>query len=67
MFNLLSANEGRVVDRDTVARTIWGKDWEDRYSDQAIDKVISNLRNKFEEHSFPKMIRSVKGKGLLLT
>lgn len=41
---LLDKNE--PVSRDDVAKILWGKSWNTKYSDWAIDKTISRLRKK---------------------
>jgi hypothetical protein len=67
VFELLELNEGKVVGRDSIAQVMWGKDWQDDYSDWAIDKLISNMRKKFEKNKYPKVLKAVKGEGILLT
>ena len=34
------------VSRDEIGQILWGKNWESKYSDWAIDKTISRLRKK---------------------
>jgi DNA-binding response OmpR family regulator len=44
LLNLFLEKENRPTTRDEVAETIWGKKWQEKYSDWAIDKAISRLR-----------------------
>jgi hypothetical protein len=44
LMDLFINNLNRPVARDEIAQTIWGKSWENKYSDWAIDKAISRLR-----------------------
>ncbi len=55
---------GQLVSRDDIANVIWGPSWQDSYSDWAIDKLISRLRQKCLGLNLPKStIQSIKGKG----
>jgi hypothetical protein len=64
VFNLLVRNRGKVVLRDGIANAIWGEDWNTKYSDWAIDQIISRIRKKCLTLDLPKtIIRVVKGKG----
>lgn len=67
VFDLLEAKVETIVTKDDVAKAIWGDEWEDSYSDWAIDKLISNLRKKLKEAGYPKTIKAFKGKGVMLT
>ena len=64
---LLYNNKKSLVDRDTLAKTIWGSVYLDKYSNWAIDKTISRIRKKLSGLGFNKeMIQIVKGKGYKL-
>ncbi len=67
VFELLESNEGKVVSRENIAQVMWGKNWQNDYSDWAIDKLISNMRKKLKKHKSDKILKAVKGKGILLT
>lgn len=38
-----------LLSRDEVAQRLWGADWTNKYSDWAIDKVVSNLKRKIKD------------------
>ena len=46
LFSATCAPIGRIVTREEAASLLWGKHKEEKYSDWALDKVISRLRKK---------------------
>ena len=46
LIKLFKSKQNEPVSRDEIAETLWEKGWEDKYSDWAIDKLISRLRKK---------------------
>ncbi len=62
IFDLLVKQKGDIVSFDEIAKTIWGEDYFDKYSEYAITKHIENLKNKITENS----IHSQRGYGYLL-
>lgn len=45
LLNTLLKIDG-PISRDNIAQILWGKNWNSKYSDWAIDKTISRLRKK---------------------
>lgn len=66
VFNLLSQNINSVVTRDDIAKVMWETEWNDKYSDWSIDKVISNIKKKLFEASDKRTIKTFKGEGFEL-
>lgn len=66
LFHFLVQNKGRVVHRNEVLDSVWGKDV---YVDaRTVDKHISLLRKKFEDDpQEPKYILGVRGVGYKFT
>lgn len=62
IFDLLVTQKGYLVSFDEIAKTIWGENYFDKYSEYAITKHIENLKNKITENS----IHSQRGHGYLL-
>ena len=62
IFGLLVNQRGNLVSFDEIAKTIWGENYFDKYSEYAITKHIENLKNKITENS----IHSQRGHGYLL-
>ena len=62
----LYEQKNRVVKREEVAKIIWGKDEDDRYSDWAIDKTISRLRQKLDLYTNLYRIITKKKSGFML-
>jgi len=60
--------EGRIVSRDQVAKALWGEKSYDKYSDWAIDKVISTIRKKLNKIGFPSnKLSTLKKRGFKLS
>lgn len=49
LLNAFIKKKDCVLSRDQIAQVLWGKDFEEKYSDWAIDQVISQLRNKLDK------------------
>ncbi len=62
VFQLLSDNANQTVTREDIAKVLWKDDYLEKYSDWAIDSVLSRIRKKLPE----KTINTVKGKGFYL-
>ena len=62
----LKQNSGKIVTKDDIAQVIWGKNWEDRYSDWAIDQLMHTLREKMTTSQIPGKIITKKGEGVIL-
>lgn len=44
LLKLLTEKQDQPVTRDELAQVLWGKLWQEKYSDWAIDKAVSRLR-----------------------
>lgn len=51
LFEFLTEKK-ELVTRDQVAQKIWGAIWIEKYSDWAIDKLVSNLKKKIVDSNF---------------
>lgn len=68
VLKLLLMNEGKVVSRDQIAKMLWEKDYYDKYSDWAIDKVVSTIRKKLSQLGFSvHKLQTLKGRGFKLS
>lgn len=66
MILLLKA-KGKIVNRDRIAKELWGKNYLEKYSDWAIDQLISKLRKKLLRLWInPGALVSKKKKGVFL-
>ena len=63
----LFTNLGRVVKREEIAKVIWGVGGEEKYSDWAIDKVVSRVRGKLSNYTNTYQITTKKKSGFMLT
>ncbi|MBU0618905.1 winged helix-turn-helix domain-containing protein [Patescibacteria group bacterium] len=66
VLKFLLSKKDRLVSRDEIAQAVLGNQWENNYSDWAIDQTISRLRKKLAGLSIsPKIIKTIRGKGLV--
>ncbi|MEI7578687.1 MAG: helix-turn-helix domain-containing protein [bacterium] len=66
IFLLFFKQPNTFIDRNEVAKLLWGKDLEIRYSDWAIDKTISRIREKLRDERPYSIIKTIRGKGFLM-
>ncbi len=59
-------NIDKPLSRDQIAQCLWGSDWEEKYSDWAIDQAIHRLRTKLRDANSPYSIQTKKGVGFVL-
>lgn len=61
---LLLAHPGRIVDRETIARVVWGANG---VSDaNSVDVQVRRLRRKLDEPFEQRLIHTVRGEGVML-
>lgn len=61
LLELLVANSGMVLSRDTIYERIWGYDFET--SSNSLDVYIGYLRRKTEAGDRPRLVHTVRGVG----
>lgn len=61
----LREHPGEIVSRDTLAQVLWGENWADKYSDWAIDQLLSVLRERLTKLRFTGKIVTKKGEGII--
>jgi hypothetical protein len=58
----------KVHSRDRIAEAIWGKESYEKYSDWAIDQLMSKLRKKLKDLGVDrKVLTTIRGRGYKLT
>lgn len=68
LLEYLSKHSGEVISRDDIADAVWGDNSDEKYSDWAIDKLVSRLRDKIEEDSrHPEFLKTIRGVGYKFT
>lgn len=66
ILKLMLASKGVIVSREAVAQAIWGADWEEKYSDWAIDQLVSRLRKRVAAVGMGRdCLKTVRGKGIV--
>lgn len=66
VYRGLLAKQGEVVTRGEIAEILWDKDVREKYSDWAIDKVISRIRKKLKQNYSTNSIITLKKQGYVL-
>ena len=64
LLELLMANPGIVIDRDTIYDRIWGYDF--ATSSNSLDVYIGYLRRKTEGEDSSRLIQTVRGVGYVI-
>ncbi len=64
IFDFLHGNLTKIKTKEELAKLIWGKNWPNKYSEQAIDKTISRLRSKLKDSRF--QLTSIRNRGIRL-
>lgn len=60
----LMENPDKIVSRDELIEVAWGVKGEEGVSDEAVDQLVSRLRDKVEDNpSEPKHIITIRGRG----
>lgn len=60
---MLKDNRGTVVSRDIIAKTMWGSNYLEKYSEWAIEKVISRIRKKLNAQKSELKLITYKSDG----
>lgn len=63
IFALFSINENKLVLKEDIAQVIWGKSYIENYSENAIDRHISNIRKKIKDNKIDLNITTLRGRG----
>lgn len=67
IVRVLLQNKGKVVSREKIAETLWAEEWTEKYSDWAIDQLISKLRKKLTRLWInPEILATRKRRGVIL-
>ncbi len=65
LSTLLSAED--PISREDIGKLYWPHNSENLYSDWALDQLMSRLRKKIQQQHFPIIIRTLRGRGYVLT
>ncbi|MCL5090811.1 MAG: winged helix-turn-helix domain-containing protein [Patescibacteria group bacterium] len=57
------ANINKIVSRDQIAYVLWDKESDEKYSDWAIDQVMSQLRKKIDQMGIGQKLQTIRGRG----
>jgi DNA-binding winged helix-turn-helix (wHTH) protein len=63
----LFKNSSQTVTRNQIAEILWPKDTEEKYSDWAIDQIMSKIRKKIGDVGEKRMIKTIKGQGFVFS
>lgn len=65
LLSYLRTHPGEIVTRDALAQLLWGDNWADRYSDWALDQLLSVLRERLTKFRIKGKIVTKKGEGII--
>lgn len=63
MVRTLWEKQETIVDRENIAQVLWEEEWSNKYSDWALDALVSRLRKKM---SGRWQIITIKGRGYMM-
>jgi DNA-binding response OmpR family regulator len=67
LLEFLLRNKGRVVSREMLARDVWKETNRATPLDNVIDVHIARLRRKVDDEFEPKLVRTVRGVGFMVS
>jgi two-component system, OmpR family, copper resistance phosphate regulon response regulator CusR len=67
LLEFLLRNKGRVVSREMLARDVWKENNRATPLDNVIDVHIARLRRKVDDEFDPKLVRTIRGVGFMLS
>lgn len=65
-LSMFLENAGKLRTRDDIGDVLWGKESYEKYSDWAIDQLMSKLRKKLKDLGVASKLVTVRGKGYKL-
>ena len=65
VLNYMEGHIGALITKDDIAKVLWGESWAERYSDWAIDQLISTLRERMGRMKHRGRIITKKGEGII--
>ena len=63
VFVLLKKQLGNICSREEIAEVVWGKNWFERFSDWALDQIMSQLRRKLVKGERYGQLITKRGEG----
>lgn len=68
ILKVLLSMPGQIVSRDMLAKALWKDEWEEHFSDWALDQALRRLREKLRAVGMVKpFFQTVKGKGVYVS
>jgi DNA-binding winged helix-turn-helix (wHTH) protein len=67
ILTLFLKNPGKVLTRDDIGSVLWGDSGYEKYSDWAIDQLMSKLRKKLRQVGVDVEIHTLRGRGYKFT
>ena len=64
LLKLLIENKDKVLSRTQILDTVWGLNYDTNTN--IVDVYISYLRNKIDMEGYPKLIKTIKGRGYMI-
>jgi hypothetical protein len=68
LITTLLEHKSEIISKEILAKKIWSDKWEDKYTDWALDRLTYRVRKKIQQLGInPKIIKSIKKKGVILS
>ncbi|MCD7973463.1 MAG: response regulator transcription factor [Candidatus Azobacteroides sp.] len=65
LLKLLMENENKVLSRTQILDNVWGVNYDTNTN--VVDVYISYLRHKIDKEGMPKLIKTIKGRGYMIS
>lgn len=66
VLSMFLKNDHKILNRDDIGEVLWGKESYEKYSDWAIDQLMSKLRKKLLSLRIRNKLVTIRGKGYKL-
>ena len=66
VLSFLKENHSKLITREETAQKLWKEQWEENYSDWALDQIIHRIRKKIKTHKLQYRLKTKKGQGFIL-
>lgn len=67
LLKMFLENQGKLINRDDISKILWGSEYYEKYSDWAIDQVVSKVRKKIKDLGTKTKLITIRGRGYKLS
>jgi len=66
-FRFLDNNNGKIVDRESLIKAVWGEYASQDVADHALDQLVHRLNNKLKNSNSSTLVETIRGRGHRVT